>query len=274
MSTSVSVKEDLDTEMLEVNDKYGESLKNMLLNQPDAQALHYALILREMKKHWDDKNAKAYFNWLHQAEQKNGGRSYKGFIKMIRKDALRYQTNEIKAYVEQLSKNVAPREMVTAKGPGRLWTLEQASKALEGAQHADINNGKKMFKAAMCAMCHTFSGEGGSAGPDLTQLGNRFSKKDIIDATINPSSAIAEQYQLYEVLLKSEEMLTGKLMADEKGYLEIATNFLDTSMTKKVSKTDVVSITPSSVSAMPPGLINALNPQELNDLMAFLTSAK
>lgn len=274
MSTSVAVKENLDTEMLDVNDKYGVSLKNMLKNQPDAQALHYALMLREMKRHWDSKNAKAYFEWLHQAEQKNGGRSYKGFVKMIRKDALRYQSDEIKVYVKQLSENVAPVEMVVAQGPGRLWTLDEAVKTLKGTQHADLNNGKKMFKAAMCATCHTFAGEGGSAGPDLTQLGNRFSPRDIIDATINPSSAIAEQYQLYEVLLKSDEMLTGKIMADEKDFLEVATNFLDTSITRKVMKSEVVSVKPSSVSAMPPGLINALNPQELNDLMAFLTSAE
>ena len=36
--------------------------------------------------------------------------------------------------------------------------------------------------------------EGGSIGPDLTQLGTRFSDKDILESIIEPDKAISDQY--------------------------------------------------------------------------------
>ena len=162
----------------------------------------------------------------------------------------------------------------TAKGPGQIWTQKSAVKSVADLKNADLKNGSKMFKAALCFSCHTFKREGGSAGPDLTQLGLRFNKGDIIDAILRPSAAVAEQYQNYIVTQKNGTSVTGKLMNSTDKFVEIATNPFDFSYKTKIMKADIKLIEPSKHSAMPPALINSLNPQELRDLMAFLTSGK
>ena len=37
-----------------------------------------------------------------------------------------------------------------------------------------LRAGKAAFEAAQCSKCHRFNNDGGSTGPDLTTLGNRF----------------------------------------------------------------------------------------------------
>ena len=110
----------------------------------------------------------------------------------------------------------------------------------------------------------------GSAGPDLTNLGLRFKKADIIDAILRPSAAVAEQYQNYIVTTKDGTSLTGKIMDSNDKHVVVASNPFDFSITSKVDKSEVKDIEASKHSAMPPGLINSLNPNELRDLMAFL----
>ena len=65
-------------------------------------------------------------------------------------------------------------------GPGRQWKLQAALDTVEVLEGRDFKNAKAMFSAAACNTCHTIGGEGGSIGPDLTQLGTRFSKRDIL----------------------------------------------------------------------------------------------
>ncbi len=52
-----------------------------------------------------------------------------------------------------------------------------------------------MFSAARCVVCHRYSGEGGATGPDLTQLAGRFGAKDMLEAIIEPSKVISDQYK-------------------------------------------------------------------------------
>jgi len=42
MENSVVVKEDIPADLLDGHDSYGKDILNMLKNQPDGQALHYA----------------------------------------------------------------------------------------------------------------------------------------------------------------------------------------------------------------------------------------
>jgi cytochrome c oxidase subunit 2 len=40
-------------------------------------------------------------------------------------------------------------------------------------QGADSDQGKKVYEAKRCAMCHAIGGQGGKIGPDLSDVGNK-----------------------------------------------------------------------------------------------------
>src|SRR5690606_5046049 len=76
-------------------------------------------------------------------------------------------------------------DIVPPKGPGKNWKIEDALKTVEEDDtkaSRSYENGKSLFAAVRCASCHTMRGEGGDIGPDLTQLGTRFSVQDMLTA--------------------------------------------------------------------------------------------
>lgn len=129
-----------------------------------------------------------------------------------------------------------------------------------------------MFNATLCASCHIMKGEGGTAGPDLTQLGTRFSNKDILEAIIEPSKTISDQYGATVFTMKDGSTITGRLVNEDDGKYVISQNPFSQQMHRELPKKEVSGTKASQVSVMLPGLINRLNPDELRDLMAYLKS--
>jgi putative heme-binding domain-containing protein len=115
-------------------------------------------------------------------------------------------------------------------------------------------------------------GEGGSIGPDLTQLGTRFSSRDILESIIDPSKVISDQYAATKFVLKDGSTITGRLIRQESEKYYVSENPFAPLELREVLKKDVVSSNLSGTSIMPQGLINGLNPEELKNLMAYLIS--
>ncbi|MDX1564856.1 MAG: c-type cytochrome, partial [Phycisphaeraceae bacterium] len=160
------------------------------------------------------------------------------------------------------------------EGPGRNWTLEQLV-ALEPKtkKGRDFENGKKMYAAAMCAQCHVLAGKGGLGGPDLTQLAGRYSFKDMIDNIIHPSKVISDQYQNVEITKKDGTRMVGRVVGEENGKLKVMPTPLNPDFTLNIPKSQVAEMKPSKVSSMMPGLLNALNEEEVLNLLAYIRSA-
>lgn len=273
MQSSVAVKEDIPADIIKGNDKYGKDFADMLKNQPDAQALHYALMLKNARVGWSAKNVTAYFTWLSKAESKSGGRSYKGFVNNIRKEALSRLPANLKTIAQKTPKYTPPATpLPAAKGPGRVWTMDAALAAVTDLSNADAVNGKKMFQATLCHQCHQHSGDGGSSGPDLTHLGSRFNKKDILAAILTPSEVISEQYHFTILQLKDNSKVYGRIVKEDATHVHVAASAFDLSQHTAIKKSNITKRSISPVSPMPPSLINSLNPDELRDLMLYLTT--
>jgi len=272
MQSSVAVKEDISSEVLQGNDGYAKDFKAMLKNQPDAQAMHYALMLKNARIGWTPATVTAYYTWLNKAESKSGGKSYKGFINNIRKEALDKLPANLKAIAEKTPKYTPPTTpLPLAKGPGRMWTAKAALAAVSDLSKANVANGKKMFQATLCAQCHTHSGEGGNSGPELSNLGGRFSKNDMLTAIIKPSEVISDQYNFSILHLKDKSQVYGRIIKEDATHVFVASSAFNLTLQTPIEKSKIIKRTASPVSPMPPSLINSLNPDELRDLMLFLT---
>jgi putative heme-binding domain-containing protein len=134
----------------------------------------------------------------------------------------------------------------------------------------NFENGRNAFFTTGCASCHRFNGYGGNIGPDLSTIGLRSSVSVLLEDIINPNSLISDQYSSSEVKLKSGELILG-LVVEETDTLKIYPRDPDQSAIV-VSKNQVQSIEPSSISQMPANLLNPLNEDELRDLIAYLRS--
>ncbi len=260
-------------ELINRNKTYGQPIAAMQQHHPDEQRVHYAFALRVVKDGWTLEQHQAYFKFLGEARRWNGGQSYQEFLKIIARDALENCAESDRQLVGA-EKALQPIAIDLPKpiGPGHSWALDElidyTNKNLHGR---NFENGQRTFAAARCIVCHRFGGEGGSTGPDLSQLAGRFHAKDIAQKLIDPNKAIAGLYRATTVVANGKAY-TGRIIADVDGKLIMVADPDDLSKTVEIDKADVEVEKPSPISLMPKGLLEPLNQDEVLDLIAFLLS--
>jgi putative heme-binding domain-containing protein len=262
-------------ELLARNPGYGGTVAALLANGVDLQKLHYAFVLRNLRKGWTLDERKYYFGWLSEARKRTGGASYQGFINNIEKEAFDNATDTERLAIEAagLRKPFQVKALPKPQGPGHEWKVDDlvtfAGPRLKGR---DFKNGQKMFGAARCIVCHRFNGEGGATGPDLSQAAGRFNLHDLVESIVEPSKVVSDQYRASIVSTADGKVYTGRIIGESKGNLTILTDPEDSTKVVEVKKSDVEENKPSPVSLMPAGLLVQLNDNEVLDLLAYLLS--
>ncbi|MDX1928856.1 MAG: c-type cytochrome, partial [Pirellulaceae bacterium] len=257
------------------NAGYGGTVGKMLADMPPVRAIHFAFVLRNVKSGWTLAQHKKYFEFFIEAAKKPGGNSYAKFLMQFRDDALAScSPAELIVLEPIISKSLiaAPFESTPAKGPGRKWTTADALATVSNANFKpNFEAGRNLYHATSCAKCHRIGGEGGSIGPDLSTAGKKFSPADMLDAIIEPSKAISDQYGSQQVLTSDGKTLVGRAVEiGDELYVYTADAEAKPVVLKKE---DVEQVSPSKVSQMPTGLIDALNEDELRHLMAYIMAA-
>lgn len=271
----------LPTDLILRNPQYGMDIANVISKHPPLQQTWYANVLSKATVGWTDSLREVYFKWYYKAFGFKGGVSFVGFIDNMRNEALRSLPKNQFAYFNQLSGDSIVRISGTAlateaeqpKGPGRDWQIQEAVSIVDsGLVNRNFQRGKTLFAASFCQSCHQMKGEGGIAGPDLTQLGTRFSNKDILEAIIEPSKTISDQYGSTVFYLKEGGSVLGRLIRQDNTNYYISQNPFAPLTIRELPKANVIRMRVSEISPMLPGMINPLNAEELKDLMAFLKS--
>jgi putative heme-binding domain-containing protein len=266
---------DYDKEMLGRHE-YGAAILKMMANTPNTRNIHFTYFLRGVRSGWRIEDRKYYFGWLNEALAKDGGKSFAGYLRAIRKDAIsQLDTKDVELMPGLLEDfpTIDLSKLPKPKGPGGGWTVDTAMKLFETELRGrDFANGKKMFSAGLCIACHRVSGEGGHSGPDLSALGNRFTIRDILVAIHEPSASISEQYMASIVKLKDGSAINGRLIFKNEKEVGVASNPFDLNQITKTPADKVDNIAFSQVSLMPMGMTLGMNQVELMDLMAYLLS--
>ena len=260
------------------NARYFASLQRMSQNPPPTAQLSYAYPLRYARLGWTPELRRQYFAFLNEAAKGAGGASYPGYLANLRDEALALCTDAERIALKDLTGldfNPVPDFPITPPArPGLAWTLQDAVSAASEKQLSgvDFAKGRNLFHAIGCAACHRLNGLGGGVGPDLTSVPNKFDAAYLLEAIIEPSKVISDQYGSSVVTLKDGRTLAGLVVAqDEKSVRVYSAD--PKSEGELIARADVQSIVESPVSQMPPGLINTLNPSELRDLTAYIMSA-
>ncbi len=255
----------------------GTSLRTIdLLEQAPTQEeqIHYALVLRALRDGWTLKERQHYFQWFNNVPQARGGASFNGFLMNIRNEAIATLTATEKTQLATTLASVPQRaepQAVSRSEVVKQWRVDDLLSAAQNELHGrNFAQGKDYFQQAGCFKCHRMAGDGGNTGPDLTGLGRRFDHRAMLEAIIEPSKVISDQYQSTQFVLDTGQVVVGRVVNLSGQRMQVMTNMLDPGNQTNVDRRSVEQVIPSSISMMPTGLFDTFHRNEILDLLAYL----
>jgi putative heme-binding domain-containing protein len=260
------------------NASYGGVIERMLANMPPTGQIALADALRTVADDLTPAQRRTFVEFLLAARQRRGGASYDGYLRAFVDAAWQScPPGEQPALAELVAVAKAPLRRLSSpgpRGPGRDWDLPAATAAVRDLAAADLTRGRELFFAVGCASCHVFAGDGGVHGPDLTSLANKFTAADVLEAILEPSKVVSDQYSGSVLTQADGSTLFGRANRVDHGgvpHWEVVPALADATAVR-VPAADVVSVAPSKLSPMPPDLVDRLSADELRHLVAFLLS--
>ena len=234
----------LTEELTARHERYGKDIETMKANMSSATEIAYALSLSHVEQGWSAQQRKRYFQWFFDSMSKSGGRSYVGFIDQIRRNALdkvprRDQEALADLVVEFNQSAVNFASLPQPTGPGQNWMQREVRDLFREEDLVlprNFERGKQMYAAALCEACHAMNGVGGSIGPDLSQIGTRFSRNDMVEAIISPSDAISDQYEATLFTKKDGSTVVGRVISQDDESVTINQNPFDMSQVMTIAK--------------------------------------
>jgi len=259
------------------SEQYGDAIIDMRENMPGMQEIDVVLSLSNVRTGWTLEDRRVYFQWFYDALRWSGGRSYVGFIEDMRSDALEHVPQEDKEALAGLVDAFSDRSSLLAnlpqpEGPGKNWNRQELFELMDDGfdKPRDFAQGERMYAAALCSSCHRLGMMGGGIGSDLTAVGTRFGRGELLEAIDSPSDAISDQYAATLITLQDGTVVTGRVIADDESGISLNQNPYDPRQVTVIPHADVARRTLSPVSIMPARLLNRLNGDEVLDLLAYL----
>ncbi len=162
---------------------------------------------------------------------------------------------KVKARVVALFGPAASREKVIAEF--------QPALALKG----DAAKGHATF-LARCTICHRIREEGNAVGPDLAASAAAGREK-LLGNILDPSREITAGFSTVTVETKGGETLTGIAVAENDGAVTLR---MPGGPLRVLARVEISSLDHSARSLMPEGLEAGLSPQDMADLLEFLSA--
>ena len=162
---------------------------------------------------------------------------------------------------------LAKRLDTTQTNPDRLKVLQALLPAAN--QKGDIAVGQQLF-TSLCVKCHTFNGQGGKIGPDLSGIGMR-DPKEVLAEIVDPNRSVEANYRMWDIQTRAGDFYAGRLDAETQTTVEL----LDaTGQRHIIPRKEIRSMNVSALSVMPVGLIDNLKHQEVSSLLEFLKTGR
>ena len=155
-----------------------------------------------------------------------------------------------------------------------VWRLEDLKPLADrDATPGDAKRGAAIFREALCSRCHRAGATGPAVGPDLTFVARRFDRGDMLEAIVEPSRSVAENYRNVSIVTDSGRVLTGRLAATgdfRAEKLRLNVDPLRPGQVVEIDKKEVEEQRLDDTSPMPKGLLDGFTRAEIADLLAFL----
>ena len=148
-------------------------------------------------------------------------------------------------------------------GGDRMKVYEEYKAVL--ALRPNSKNGREVFLKA-CATCHVVGSEGTKVGPDLGGVRNQ-PKEALLLHIVVPDAEILPGYTSYEVETKDGRSLSGLLVSDTPTSVTLRAA---QGVEEKILRSNIASLSSTSLSLMPQELEKTVSKQDMADLIGFL----
>ena len=141
----------------------------------------------------------------------------------------------------------------------------------EALAGGDADLGRKVFlerQDVQCLRCHKIDGNGGLVGPDLTGVGKRLSREEILESMLLPNNRISKGYENLVIKMKGGETHVGILKQEDSEHVIIDS---PEDGLLKVPKAEIEDLN-LGLSSMPPEIATALSKRDLRNLVEFLAT--
>lgn len=156
--------------------------------------------------------------------------------------------------------------------PKKLGLMIRPEKLL--AMNGDAARGRQLFfntTGVNCKVCHKIGREGGSVGPDLSQIGKKYDKAKLLESLLEPSKVIDPKFVAYLAQTDEGKVVTGLLIEQTSDHVILRnTEGKDV----RLSMSNVEVLLPQRQSLMPDLLLKELTAEQVADLLAFLETRK
>ncbi|HTL57660.1 MAG TPA: hypothetical protein VL361_18380 [Candidatus Limnocylindrales bacterium] len=224
----------------------------------------------------NDRHPPQLIQWFKEAWRDYGdGASYPKYLVNIRNDAIATLTETNRVVLSswiQDYRAIAAFKPVKERHLVKEWKMADLEPLLERTTEGrNFASGKAAFHDGQCVLCHRFQDAGGSAGPELTAVSSKYSRRDILESILEPSKVVSEQYQNSTIIKTDGGSETGRIVDENEEELVVQPSpLLPDRVT--IKKADIRERLPSKVSPMPEGLVNQMTQEEILDLIAYLSA--
>jgi len=156
--------------------------------------------------------------------------------------------------IRRLGDVIDPKVILDLKGDaGRGWAIFAAESVVN------------------CKSCHRLDGVGVELGPDLSKIGAKYPRPELLQQILDPSRTVDPKYTVYRLETKSGLVSSGLLV--ERNEKEIVLRDAQ-NQAIRTAVSDVENLNPQKQSLMPDLLFRSLTAQQAADLLEYLASLK
>ena len=149
------------------------------------------------------------------------------------------------------------------KSLGRTSVVNLPGDPVKGKEYYETKGG--------CAACHILSGRGGTAGPDLTDIGARRSATYLREALLDPAAAVPDGFLIVNVVKRDGQKVRGIRTNEDSFTIQLrdANNVFHS-----FRKGDLAELKKESGTSVMPAYRDVFNASQIGDLVAYLAGRR
>jgi putative membrane-bound dehydrogenase-like protein len=132
--------------------------------------------------------------------------------------------------------------------------------------------GAKLFATTgKCNTCHIVNGEGKEVGPNLSEIGAKLARQAMFESIVFPSAGISHNYESWTMALTNGTTVTGIVVSEDDNKVTLRGN---DALVRAFDKKDIEERVKNKISLMPADLAKLLSPEEMADIVDYLSTLK
>jgi len=138
----------------------------------------------------------------------------------------------------------------------------------------DAREGRKMFfssASVQCKSCHKIGSEGGNVGPELSRIGKKLDRRQLLQAIAEPSKDIDPKFLTY--LVETSDGLVFRGLLSSRNDVQVV--LIDPQgKLRRISQENIDFMAPQQTSLMPDLMLKDMTAQQVADLLAYLSTLR